>query len=481
MSESKKRSQKTLFDAISRQGIYQKLRVEMTAKGLEGKEKEDFLNKEKKKEKIRKKYGSLISIVRLHHTNKNIEFNEDDLSDPEALFSFINALPEKERNSIANMKQYKKLYKEHNKGKGEGEQEGMEYNSFFRTLLGKGTNLFKPGENPNGMKNTPWSWIRGKITGKSPAEAAEEEYYAPDGKPVGKFRKFLMKKGIGATAADKARAMAEDLGGSEDGLTYNGPKRTKLQKIMPAAIGGGLATLAAAKGGALLGTAAIPVIGAPIGAALGVAGAYGVNHLMNYMQRRKLAKNFKAENAASDGITPDVASNTNKPGILSKTGGVLKAGLGKVRKAAGAVGGFLGKIFGPKESAESIAAQKAFTVTVSGASKAKENMNGSMEKKARMALKINPIATIAGLVAGMTKQLGKLNEGIGINDKGDLDPKNKGTLASSLNKLENKESGGGSGSLLGKIVPILSAIGVALGAGALIKNIFNIKDRFKKK
>ena len=106
-------------------------------------------------------------------------------------------------------------------------------------------------------------------------------------------------------------------------------------------------------------------------------------------------------------------------------------------------------------------------------------MNGSMEKKARMALKINPLATITGLVAGMTKQLGKLNEGIGINDKGDLDPKNKGTLASSLNKLENK-TGGGVGGLLGKIVPLLSAIGVALGAGALIKNIFNIKDRFKK-
>ena len=497
MSESKQRKQKTLFDAISRQGIYQKLRVEMTARNLKGKDKEDFLNKEKKKEKIRKKYGSLISIVRLHLTNKNIEFNEDDLSDPEALFAFINALPEKERNSIANMKQYKKLYKEHNKGKGEGEQEGMEYNSFFRTLLGKGTNLFKPGENPNGMKNSPWSWIRGKITGKSPAESAEEEYYAPDGKPVGKFRKFLMKKGIGATAADKARAMAEDLGGSEDGLTYNGPKRTRLQKIMPAAIGGGLATLAAAKGGALLGTAAIPFIGAPLGAALGVAGAYGVNHLMNYMQRRKLAKNFKAENTvvpgagnvvSGGGVTPNAAipaeagadTNTgNKPGILSKTGGVLKAGLGKVGKAAGAVGGFIGKLFGPKESAESVAAQKAFTVTVSGASKAKENMNGSMEKKARIALKINPIATIAGLVAGMTKQLGKLNEGIGINDKGDLDPKNKGTLASSLDKLEKKEGGGG-GSLLGKIVPLLSAIGVALGAGALIKNIVNIGDRFKK-
>ena len=102
-----------------------------------------------------------------------------------------------------------------------------------------------------------------------------------------------------------------------------------------------------------------------------------------------------------------------------------------------------------------------------------------MEKKARIALKKNPIATIAGLVAGMTKQLGKLNEGIGINDKGDLDPKNKGTLASSLDKLEKKEGGGG-GSLLGKIVPLLSAIGVALGAGALIKNIVNIGDRFKK-
>ncbi len=434
MAESKQRKQKTLFDAISRQGIYQKLRVEMTARNLEGKDKEDFLNKEKKKERIRKKYGSLISIVRLYLTNKNIEFNEDDLSDPEALFAFINALPDKERNSIANMKQYKKLYKEHNKGKGEGEQEGMEYNSFFRTLLGKGTNLFKPGENPNGMKNTPWSWLRGKLKGKSSDESAEEEYYAPDGKPVGRFRKYLMKKGIGATAADQARAMAEDLGGSEDGLTYNGPKRTRLQKIMPAALGGSLATLAAAKGGALLGTAAIPFIGAPLGAALGVVGAYGVNNLMNYMQRRKLAKNFKNENEV---------------------------------------------ILGPKESSESSAADKAFTITASGASKAKENMNGSMEKKAKMALKINPIATIAGLVAGMTKQLGKLNEGIGINDKGDLDPKNKGTLASSLDKLEKKEGGGG-GSLLGKIVPILSAIGVALGAGALIKNIFNIKDRFKK-
>lgn len=165
---------------------------------------------------------------------------------------------------------------------------------------------------------------------------------------------------------------------------------------------------------------------------------------------------------------------------LNKSKGVLKAGLGKVGKAAGDVGGFIGKLFGPKESAESVAADKAFSITVSGASKAKENMNGSMEKKARMALKINPLATITGLVAGMTKQLGKLNEGIGINDKGDLDPKNKGTLASSLNKLENKDGGGGIGSLLGKIVPILSAIGVALGAGALIKNIFNIKDRFKK-
>lgn len=484
MSESKKRSQKILFDAISRQGIYQKLRVEMTARNLEGKDKEDFLNKEKKKTRIRKKYGSLISVVRLHLTNKNIEFNEDDLSDPEALFAFINALPEKQRNTIANMKDYKKLYKEHNKGKGEGEKEGMEYNSFFRTLLGKGTNLFKPGENPNGMKNTLWSWIRGKITGKTPDESAEEEYYAPDGKPVGKFRRFLIKKGIGATAADKARAMAEDLGGSEDGLTYNGPKRTRMQKIMPAAVGGSLATLAAAKGGALLGTSAIPFIGAPIGAALGVIGAYGVNNLMNYMQRRKLAKNFKNENssipeAGSD--SPNVNNEANdKPGILSKTGSVLKAGLGKVGKAAGAVGGFIGKLFGPKESAESVAADKAFSMTVSGASKAKENMNGSMEKKARMALKINPLATITGLVAGMTKQLGKLNEGIGINDKGDLDPKNKGTLASSLNKLENKDGGGGIGGLLGKIVPLLSAIGVALGAGALIKNIFNIKDRFKK-
>lgn len=479
MSESKQRKQKTLFDAISKQRIYQKLRVEMTAKNLKGKDKEDFLNKEKKKEKIRKKYGSLISIVRLHLTNKNIEFNEDDLSDPEALFAFINALPDKERNSIANMKQYKKLYKEHNKGKEEGKQDGMEYNSFFRTLLGKGTNLFKPGENPNGIKNTPWSWIRSKITGKSPAESAEEEYYAPDGKPVGKFRKFLIKKGIGATAADKARTMAEDLGGSDDGLTYNGPKRTRMQKIMPAAIGGSLATLAAAKGGALLGTSAIPFIGAPIGAALGVIGAYGVNNFMNYMQRRKLANNFKNEN----NVIPEAKNNSpnvnNKPGILSKTGSILKSGFGKVGKAVGSAGGFIGKLFGSKESAESVAADKAFTITASGASKAKENMNGSMEKKARMALKINPLATITGLVAGMTKQLGKLNEGIGINDKGDLDPKNKGTLASSLDKLEKKEGGGG-GSLLGKIVPILSAIGVALGAGALIKNIFNIKDRFKK-
>lgn len=500
MAESKQRKQKTLFDAISRQGIYQKLRVEMTAKNLEGKDKEDFLNKEKKKEKIRKKYGSLISIVRLHLTNKNIEFNEDDLSDPEALFAFINALPDKERNSIANMKQYKKLYKEHNKGKGEGEQEGMEYNSFFKTLLGKGTNLFKPGENPNGMKNTPWSWIRGKFKGMSPDESAEEEYYAPDGKPVGKFRKYLMKKGIGATAADKARALAEDLGGSEDGLTYNGPKRTRLQKIMPAAVGGGLATLAAAKGGALLGTAAIPIIGAPIGAALGVAGAYGINHLMNYVQRRELAKNFKnknnvipgAGNAVSGGITQDVAnvsningdnsstSSTDKPGILSKTKGVLNTGLGKIGKAAGAVGGFIGKLFGPKESAESAASDKAFNITVSGASKAKENMNGSMEKKARMALKINPLATITGLVAGITKQLGKLNEGIGIDGKGNLNPKNKDSLAASMKNLENKAGGGALGGLLSKVVPLLSAIGVALGAGALIKNIVNIGDRFKK-
>ena len=171
--------------------------------------------------------------------------------------------------------------------------------------------------------------------------------------------------------------------------------------------------------------------------------------------------------------------NPDDTSLLNKSKDVLKAGLVKVGKAAGAVGGFIGKLFGPKESAESVAADKAFSMTVSGASKAKENMNGSMEKKARMALKINPLATITGLVAGMTKQLGKLNEGIGINDKGDLDPKNKGTLASSLNKLENKNSGG-IGGLLGKIVPLLSAIGVALGAGALIKNIFNIKDRFKK-
>ena len=133
----------------------------------------------------------------------------------------------------------------------------------------------------------------------------------------------------------------------------------------------------------------------------------------------------------------DESSDSKKQILDDKTLDLFKKYLPKAA-LGGAVGGFIGKLFGPKESAESVAADKAFSITVSGASKAKENMNGSMEKKARMALKINPLAAITGLVAGITKQLGKLNEGIGINDKGDLDPKNKGTLASSLNKLENK-------------------------------------------